>query len=181
MYFLEKIYPIKPTISPFFILRLKGISKHEEEIYTPDFLERYSAHLHINILSDYQGRGLGERLMGVFEDRIRKLDVSGIHLITSTENKKAVLFYRKMGYEVIKELPDILWDRKSPVGTKSLVFGKRLHHKTKDLFDYWGQFHFEFFLKASCFLGSAPTGILRGRFKENPSFLNRYWHWRTLN
>jgi len=110
----------------FFILRLKGISKYEEEIYTPDFLERFPAHLHINLLPDYQGRGLGTRLMSIFEERMRGLDIRGIHLITSTENIKAVPFYGKMGYEIIKELPDILWDRKSPVGTRSLVFGKRL-------------------------------------------------------
>lgn len=110
----------------FFILRLKGISKYEEEIYTPDFIERYPAHLHINLLPGYQGKGLGTKLMTIFEKTMRGLDVRGIHLITSTENRKAVPFYRKMGYEVIKELPDILWDRKSPPGTKSLVFGKML-------------------------------------------------------
>ena len=110
----------------FFILRLKNISEFEDKIYTPDFLERYPAHLHINLLPDYQRKGIGKRLMADFEDRMRMLDVQGIHLITSTENRKAVPFYKKFGYELIKELPDILWDKKSPIGTKSLVFGKRL-------------------------------------------------------
>jgi GNAT superfamily N-acetyltransferase len=106
-------------------LRLRNVSEFEDQIYTPDFLKRYPAHLHINLLSGYQGKGLGKRLMEVFEDRMRIIDVRGIHLITSTENRKAVPFYKKLGYEPVKELPDILWDRKSPPGTKSLVFGKR--------------------------------------------------------
>lgn len=109
-----------------FLIALKGHEEFERRLYKEELLEKYPAHLHINLLPDYQGKGLGSRLLKKFEERMRRSKVSGIHLVTSTENKKAIPFYRKMGYEVIDELPNILWDRKSPEGTKSVVFGKRL-------------------------------------------------------
>jgi ribosomal protein S18 acetylase RimI-like enzyme len=109
-----------------FLLRLSVANKYDEELYSEDLIENYPAHLHINLLPLYQRRGLGGRLMQVFEDKMREKNVPGIHLVTSTENKKALPFYIKNGFSVIKELPTILWDRKSPPGTKTLVFAKRL-------------------------------------------------------
>jgi ribosomal protein S18 acetylase RimI-like enzyme len=63
----------------------------------------YPAHLHINILSEYQRIGLGTRLIHTFEEHLENLGVSGVHLETSNHNKKAVLFYKKMGYTIVYE------------------------------------------------------------------------------
>jgi len=109
-----------------FLLGLRGYDHFEEALYAENLLDDYPAHLHINLLSGYQRRGLGERLIRTFEDHMKQKRVPGIHLITSTLNTKAVPFYDKLGYRVVRELPNFLWDKKSPPGTKSLVYAKTL-------------------------------------------------------
>jgi ribosomal protein S18 acetylase RimI-like enzyme len=109
-----------------FILGLRGYGRFEEELYAGDILERYPAHLHINLLPGHQRGGLGGRLIGAFEERMREKGARGIHLVTTDQNIKAVPFYRKNGYEIVRELPNILWERKSKPGTKALMFAKEL-------------------------------------------------------
>jgi len=65
----------------------------------------YPAHLHIDLLAEYQSMGIGTHLMRRFEAHMSSLDVAGIHLQTSNYNHKAVPFYHKMGFELIKETP----------------------------------------------------------------------------
>ena len=65
----------------------------------------YPAHLHIDLLAEYQSMGVGTRLMRHFEAHMQGLNVAGIHLQTSNRNRKAVPFYHKMGFELIKETP----------------------------------------------------------------------------
>jgi len=109
-----------------FLLGLRGYENFEETLYAENLLDHYPAHLHINLLAGYQRRGLGETMIRTFEDHMRKRRVPGIHLVTSTLNTKAVPFYEKLGYAVVRELPNFLWDKKSPADTKSLVFAKKL-------------------------------------------------------
>ena len=63
----------------------------------------YPAHLHINVDPELQRGGAGSRLIEAFEARMRELGAPGIQLHTSTENAKAIPFYRKRGYEVLSE------------------------------------------------------------------------------
>ncbi|MBN1243543.1 MAG: GNAT family N-acetyltransferase [Spirochaetales bacterium] len=63
----------------------------------------YPAHLHINVDPCLQRGGAGGRLIEAFEERMRELKAPGIQLHTSTENEKAIPFYRKRGYEVLSE------------------------------------------------------------------------------
>jgi ribosomal protein S18 acetylase RimI-like enzyme len=65
----------------------------------------YPAHLHIDLHAEYQSMGVGTRLMRHFEAHMRGLNVEGIHLQTSDRNRKAVPFYHKMGFALIKETP----------------------------------------------------------------------------
>lgn len=65
----------------------------------------YPAHLHIDLLAEYQSMGVGTRLMGRFEAHMSSLNVEGIHLQTSNHNRKAVPFYAKMGFELINQTP----------------------------------------------------------------------------
>jgi ribosomal protein S18 acetylase RimI-like enzyme len=109
-----------------FLLGLRGYEDFEETLYSENLLNDYPAHLHINLMAGYQRRGLGEQLIHTFEDHMRQKGVPGIHLVTSTLNTKAVPFYDKLGYRVVKELPNFLWDKKSPPDTLSLVYAKRL-------------------------------------------------------
>ena len=109
-----------------FLLGLRGLKEYEAALYAGDLLKRYPAHLHINLLPEYQRDGLGGALMEAFEEKMRKAGARGIHLVTTEENRKAVPFYKKRGYEVVKKLPNILWERKSKPNTKALVFAKEI-------------------------------------------------------
>jgi len=109
-----------------FLLGLRGYEHFEETLYSENLLDDYPAHLHINLLAGYQRRGLGEQLIHAFENHMKKSKVPGIHLVTSTLNTKAVPFYDKLGYRVVRDLPNFLWDKKSPPDTRSLVYAKTL-------------------------------------------------------
>ncbi|MFX0090519.1 MAG: GNAT family N-acetyltransferase [Candidatus Hodarchaeota archaeon] len=86
--------------------------------------EKYPAHLHIDILPEYQRKGIGSRLMQVFEQHMRDLGVPGIHLGTSNHNTKALPFYKKQGYQIISEKESTFWpDVKN---YKALIFAKKL-------------------------------------------------------
>lgn len=84
----------------------------------------YPAHLHINVLPGFHARGLGSALLLRFEEHMKVCGASGIHLITSEGNVKAVPFYRKHGYSIAAELSSGFWP--DAPGIKSLVFVKRL-------------------------------------------------------
>jgi ribosomal protein S18 acetylase RimI-like enzyme len=86
------------------LLRLGALrEKAVFEMPRTALLSGFPAHLHVNLLPEYQGRGAGTRLMEHFEKDMRQLGVSGIHLRTSNQNRKALSFYEKLGYAVIEE------------------------------------------------------------------------------
>ena len=66
-------------------------------------IEEYPAHLHIDILPEGQGFGLGWRLMKIFMDKLRELKVKGLHLGVGKKNLNAVKFYKHIGFKVFKE------------------------------------------------------------------------------
>ncbi|MBN2500963.1 MAG: GNAT family N-acetyltransferase [Anaerolineales bacterium] len=86
--------------------------------------QTYPAHLHIDILPEYQRIGLGTRLMDTFEDHLRAHGVKGVHLGTSNQNYKALPFYEKRGFQLVYEMPAQLWPEVS--GLKTLFFAKCL-------------------------------------------------------
>ncbi len=63
----------------------------------------YPAHLHINVLPEYHRSGIGTLLLSHFEKHMTEVGVEGIHLETSSRNHKAVPFYHKHGYTIVKE------------------------------------------------------------------------------
>jgi len=89
-----------------------------------DIHERYRAHLHINILPEFQHRGIGARLLELFEKHIGARGVRGIHLCTSERNVKALPFYRRYGYSIVAEEPPGLWPDAPTV--KGIIFAKQL-------------------------------------------------------
>ncbi|MEV5069161.1 GNAT family N-acetyltransferase [Microbacterium sp. LMI12-1-1.1] len=78
------------------------------------FGDEYPAHLHIDLLPETQGQGLGRRLIETLEAALREAGVPGLHLVASVENTGAIAFYPRVGFEPIP----------SPAGTQ--VFATRL-------------------------------------------------------
>lgn len=56
----------------------------------------------MRVLPDYQGKGLGKRMLLALEDDIKKRGLKRIQLGTSTLMKKAIGLYESMGYQRVK-------------------------------------------------------------------------------
>jgi len=63
-------------------------------------LERYPAHLHININEGWRRTGLGQQLMESYFAYLRQNGIRGLHLGTSSLHKGALPFYDKLGFQV---------------------------------------------------------------------------------
>lgn len=66
--------------------------------YTATPVEIFPAHFHIDIYKDFRRIGAGSLLIRTYIDYLRKLGVSGVHLLTSSFHDGAVLFYGKLGF-----------------------------------------------------------------------------------
>jgi ribosomal protein S18 acetylase RimI-like enzyme len=61
-------------------------------------VDEYPAHLHIDLLPEAQGQGLGRRLIETFAAALADRDVPGLHLVVGTGNTSARAFYRRVGF-----------------------------------------------------------------------------------
>lgn len=69
------------------------------------FGDEYPAHLHIDLLPDAQGQGLGRRLIETLERALRDAGVPGLHLVASAENVGAIAFYPRVGFAPLPSPP----------------------------------------------------------------------------
>ncbi|PUU83940.1 hypothetical protein B9Z19DRAFT_1112118 [Tuber borchii] len=75
----------------------------------PDFIPCYPAHLHIDILPEFQGKGFGGRLMEKFLRGMRQSGggaCGGVHLGMRRDNVAAGRFYKRCGFRVHEGLSD---------------------------------------------------------------------------
>jgi GNAT superfamily N-acetyltransferase len=56
----------------------------------------YPAHLHVNLLPDYRGKGIGQHLIERFLHDINDKSVKGVHVFCGPD---PVAFYKKAGFE----------------------------------------------------------------------------------
>lgn len=66
-------------------------------------LKDFPAHLHIDILPDGQGKGMGKKLLVTFIEKLKSIKVKGLHLEVGKENGNAVKFYENFGFKKIVE------------------------------------------------------------------------------
>jgi len=59
---------------------------------------RWPAHLHIDLLPEARGTGVGTQLMRTWLDRLRVEGIPGCHLGTYAENAPAIAFFEAMGF-----------------------------------------------------------------------------------
>jgi ribosomal protein S18 acetylase RimI-like enzyme len=64
-------------------------------------LERFPAHLHIDLLPEAQGHGLGRMLMRDAAARLSAEGVPGIHLSYDPANTGAAAFYDRLGWRPV--------------------------------------------------------------------------------
>lgn len=65
----------------------------------------YPAHLHIDLLPGWQGRGYGRALMRALLQALSDREVAAVHLCMVTANTPARAFYDRLGFHEI-EVPD---------------------------------------------------------------------------
>lgn len=68
-----------------------------ERMLVPEAAE-YPAHLHIDLLPEAQGRGLGRELIETFCAALAARGVPGVHLTIDPANERAAAFYRAVGF-----------------------------------------------------------------------------------
>jgi ribosomal protein S18 acetylase RimI-like enzyme len=69
------------------------------------FRKRYPAHLHINILPEYQRMGLGGKLMDALTAQLRAKGVPGVMLGVGSKNERGKNFYGKYGFKKLLRIP----------------------------------------------------------------------------
>lgn len=86
----------------------------ESTVLQNKYKASYPAHLHIDILPEYQRKGWGGKLLNTLSDHLKSKGISGVMLTAGTENVNAGMFYKKYGFEQLEIL-----------GT-DVAFGKKL-------------------------------------------------------
>jgi ribosomal protein S18 acetylase RimI-like enzyme len=66
-------------------------------------LAAYPAHLHIDLLPQIQGQGMGRKLVDAFVKRLNEIGVHALHLQVGKANPGAIAFYQRTGFHVIKD------------------------------------------------------------------------------
>jgi len=61
-------------------------------------VSRYPSHLHIDLVPRLQGNGVGRELIVTLLARLRERRSRGVHLMVGRDNKRAVGFYRHLGF-----------------------------------------------------------------------------------
>jgi ribosomal protein S18 acetylase RimI-like enzyme len=81
-----------------------ALHRGPERMIVPE-LAAYPAHLHIDVLPDWQGKGLGRELMVAFLGGLAEADVRAVHLGMLSANVGARAFYDRVGFHEV-EVPD---------------------------------------------------------------------------
>lgn len=78
---------------------------HHPDPAKPVDLSAYPSHLHIDLLPRAQGRGWGRKLMETLLGELRRRGSAGVHLGLGRSNRRALEFYKRVGFEVLLEKP----------------------------------------------------------------------------
>lgn len=97
-------YP-KPTTPPRTPSEQMVVLLHTPERMIVPELAGHPAHLHIDLLPDFQRRGYGRALMNIFLAALHDRGVPAVHLGMVTANTAARAFYDRLGFQEIP-VPD---------------------------------------------------------------------------
>ena len=67
---------------------------------------KYGRILTLDIVPEARRSGLGTKLMCACEERLRSSGCNEIYLETAVDNEPALRLYRKLGYQIVRTLPE---------------------------------------------------------------------------
>jgi len=88
-------------------------------------LSDYPAHLHINLMPEARGRGIGERLMAQLCAEAARRGLPGVHASVLEENRSACRFFEHLGFTKLARRPVFRPPRGGRFAEK-IVYGKEL-------------------------------------------------------
>ena len=77
---------------------LRSVIPHEK------YKEEYPAHLHIDVLPEYQRMGLGHKMTDALLAHLKAKGIKGVMLTTWIKNEKGRGFYDKYGFTLLAEM-----------------------------------------------------------------------------
>jgi GNAT superfamily N-acetyltransferase len=83
---------------------MAGLLHDPERMVLPE-LARFPAHLHIDLLPPWQGRGYGRALMRTLLEALHRAEVPAVHLCMVRTNTSARAFYDRLGFRLLP-VPD---------------------------------------------------------------------------
>ena len=89
-------------------------------------LDRYPAHLHVNIQEGFRGQQVGRRLLERFLAQATAAGVSGMHLAVREENVPARTFFERMGFMRLNSRSFAVPDEGRLKISVTLTYGKRV-------------------------------------------------------
>lgn len=98
--------PSAPPVTP--SDHMLALMHDPERMLVPEVAD-YPAHLHIDLLPDYQRGGWGRRLMTAFCDALAARGVPAVHLGMVTSNTAARAFYDRVGFHEIAVIDPITY------------------------------------------------------------------------
>lgn len=72
------------------------------------YAKQYPAHMHIDILPQYQAQGYGGKLLCALRENLQRKGISGLMLIVDSNKSNAVKFYKKNNFKEIKKFDDTI-------------------------------------------------------------------------
>jgi ribosomal protein S18 acetylase RimI-like enzyme len=82
---------------------------HHPDEFCPEPYDEYPSHLHIDLLSRAQGRGLGTRMVERLLAELTERKSPGVHLGMWAANTRAQRFYAKLGFRELARVGDSLY------------------------------------------------------------------------
>ncbi len=89
---------IKKLGFKYYFMALGEISVHRL------FSKKYKAHLHIDILSECQGKGTGTALMNELKRHLKSKGINKLMLSCGMGNKSAIKFYKKNNFRLLRNI-----------------------------------------------------------------------------
>ena len=71
-----------------------------------EVISEYPSHLHIDLLENAQGRGIGKAMMLLVLESLRDQGSKGVHLGMGAQNARAFTFYTKLGFTLLDKNDD---------------------------------------------------------------------------